>query len=131
MSFRVFIASMVLFSIGDVVSAAEGGDAVAGKTFFTQSCAQCHSAESGDGGGEIGPTLLGLFGRPAGVGDNQFPYTKALKDSKLVWNVEALDRFLEDPPSAVPGTAMPMPVPAKLDRDNVIAYFKSLVAATK
>lgn len=130
MTFRVCIASVLVFSIG-AACAAEGGDAVAGKTYFSQTCSQCHSAEAGDGGGEIGPTLFGLVGRQAGTGDTMFPYTKALKESKLVWNVEALDRFLADPPAAVPGTTMPMPVPEKKDRDNLIAYFISLLASAK
>ncbi len=96
-----------------------------------QTCRMCHSAKPGDGGGEIGPTLFGLLGRTAGVGDSAFVYSKALKDSKLVWNTESLDRFLEDPGSTVPGTTMPIPVPEKKDRNNVIAFFQSLVASQK
>jgi cytochrome c2 len=111
--------------------AAEAADAVAGKTYFTATCMQCHSAEPGDGGGEIGPHLIGLFARPAGVGDNRFLYSTALKDSKLVWNLESLDRFLADPATTVPGTTMPIPVPAKQDRDNLIAYFQSLISGAK
>jgi cytochrome c len=128
---RVFTASALLFSLAAAVCAAEGGDAAAGKTYFTQTCMQCHSAESGDGGGEIGPTLVGLVGRQAGTADSMFPYTKALKESKLVWNADALDRFLENPPAVVPGTAMAMPVPAKQDRDDLIAYFKSLLGGAR
>lgn len=131
MRFRVFIASMLMFSIGDAACAAEGGDAVAGKVYFSQTCSQCHSAESGDGGGEIGPTLVGLVGRQAGTGDHMFPYTQALKESKLIWSTATLDRFLADPPAAVPGTSMPMPVPAQQDRDNLIAYFMSLLTSSK
>jgi len=104
---------------------------VAGKAYFTQVCTQCHSAEPNDGGGEMGPTLYGLFGRAAAVGDEMFPYSKALKDSKLVWNAETLDRFLADPMTTVPGTAMPMSIAVKKDRDDVIAYFQSLTGGTK
>jgi len=60
-----------------------------------------------------------------------FPYSKALKDSKLIWNAETLDRFLTDPMTTVPGTTMPMPIPVKKDRDDVIAYFQSLMGGTK
>ena len=87
MSVRIFTASLILFAVGAAARAADPGDAVAGKTYFTQTCRQCHSAEPDDGGGEIGPSLIGVFGRPAGVGDTRFAYTKALTDSKLVWNV--------------------------------------------
>src|ERR1700754_875637 len=125
---RILTLSFLLFVFEGTVCAA---DAVAGKAYFTQVCTQCHSAEPSDGGGEMGPTLYGLFGRPAGVGDEMFPYSKALKDSKLTWNAETLERFLADPMATVPGTLMPMAIPAKKDRDDVIAYFQSLKGAAK
>lgn len=125
---RIFTVPLLLFTFGGAVCAA---DAVAGKNYFTQVCTQCHSAEPNDGGGEMGPTLYGLFGRPAAVGDEMFPYSKALKDSKLTWNAETLDRFLTDPMATVPGTLMPMAIAAKKDRDDVIAYFQSLKGAAK
>jgi cytochrome c len=131
MSVRMFTVLLILFAIGGASYAADPGDAAAGKVYFTQTCKQCHSAEAGDGGGEIGPNLVGLFGRPAGVGDDRFAYTKALTDSKLTWNRETLDRFLADPPTTVPGTIMALPVPVKKDRDNLIAYFQSLTGAAK
>ena len=129
MSVRVLSASVIVFAIAIAAQAADIGDAAAGKAYFTQTCTQCHTADAGDGGGEIGPTLVGVIGRPAGVGDSRFAYTQALKDSKLVWNLETLDRFLADPATTVPGTTMPMPVPVKKDRDNLIAYFQSLISA--
>jgi cytochrome c2 len=131
MSARTFTAPLILFAIGHAAYAADPGDAVAGKAYFTLTCKQCHSAEAGDGGGEIGPSLIGVYGRPAGVGDTRFLYSKALEDSKLVWNLETLDRFLTDPAMTVPGTTMAVPIPVKADRANVIAYFKSLISGVK
>jgi cytochrome c len=131
MSVRMFAAPLILLAIGGVCSAADPGDAAAGKTYFTLTCKQCHSAEPGDSGGEIGPSLIGLFGRPAGVGDARFAYTKALTDSKLAWNAQTLDRFLADPATTVPGTIMALPVPMQKDRDDLIAYFKSLTGGEK
>jgi cytochrome c2 len=131
MSVRMFTAPLILFAIVAASFAADPGDAAAGKVYFTQTCRQCHSAEPGDGGGEIGPSLVGVFGRPAGVGDTRFLYSKALPDSKLVWNLETLDRFLADPATTVPGTTMALPIPVKKDRDNVIAYFQSLASGAK
>ena len=125
---RMLTVPLVIFTFGGAACAA---DAVAGKAYFTQVCTQCHSAEPNDGGGEMGPTLYGLFGRPAAVGDEMFPYSKALKDSRLLWNAATLDRFLADPMATVPGTAMPMSIPVKKDRDDVIAYFQSLAGGTK
>jgi cytochrome c2 len=131
MSVRVFTATLILFAIGGASYAADPGDAAAGKAYFSLTCKQCHSAEPGDSGGEIGPSLIGLSGRPAGVGDARFAYTKALTDSKLVWNPETLERFLADPATTVPGTIMALPVPGKKDRDNLVAYFQSLANGAK
>ncbi len=125
---RMLIASFVLFAASGVAGAADGA---AGKTYFTQVCTQCHSAEPDDGGGEMGPTLFGVFGRAAATGDEMFPYSKALKGSQLVWNAETLERFLANPMATVPGTTMPMPIPVKKDRDDVIAYFESLKGRAK
>jgi cytochrome c len=130
MSARMFTVPLILLAIS-IAYAADPGDPAAGKAYFTQTCKQCHSAEPGDGGGEIGPSLIGLFGRPAGAGDTRFLYSKALEDSKLTWNQETLDRFLTDPGATVPGTTMALPIPVKKDRDNVIAYFQSLAGAAK
>jgi cytochrome c2 len=50
-------------------------DAAAGKQQFAAQCALCHSAQPTDGGGGQGPSLSGLFGRPAASIDATFPYT--------------------------------------------------------
>lgn len=130
MSVRLFIAALTVITVAGAY-AADSGSAAAGKAYFTQTCRQCHSAEEGDGGGEIGPSLIGVFGRPAGVGDARFAYSKALTESKLVWNAATLDRFLSDPAMTVPGTTMALPIPVKKDRDSVVAYFQSLAATPK
>ena len=128
---RMFTTPLILFAIGATAHAADPATAAAGKAFFSQTCMQCHTADPSEGGGEIGPSLVGLIGRVAGVGDTRFLYSPALKDSKLVWNAQTLDRFLTDPAIAVPGTTMPIPVPEKKDRDNLICYFQSLVSGAK
>ena len=65
-------------------------------------CAACHSIE----GNRVGPQHCGLFGRRAGTAPGFQMYSKALRDTKIVWDAATLDRFLQDPPHAVPGTAM-------------------------
>jgi cytochrome c2 len=127
----MFTGSLMLLAIGYAAYAAGPGDAAAGKTFFSKTCQQCHTADPAEGGGEIGPSLVGLLGRPAGTGDTRFLYSTALQSSKLVWNRETLDRFLTDPGAAVPGTTMPIPVPQKKDRDDLIAYFQSLASSAR
>ena len=100
-------------------------DANSGKAVFRQRCSVCHTAESGDDGGAQGPSLSGVFGRPAASAP-QFSYTQALRDSKLTWDAATLKHFLGAPTSVVPGTSMVLAVPDEADRDNLIAYFQSL-----
>jgi glucose/arabinose dehydrogenase/cytochrome c2 len=104
-------------------------DTNAGKTYFRQQCALCHSAEPNDNGGAQGPDLNGVFSRSA-ASNQKFSYTPALKDSKLTWDASTLNRFLESPTTVVPGSAMVIPVPNQQDRDNVIAYFQALSEGT-
>jgi cytochrome c len=106
------------------------GNADEGKKYFEMQCIACHSAETDDGGGAQGPSLIGVLGRAVGS-DKEFSYTKELRDSKLVWDVATLDRFLAAPDKVVPGTMMVIAVPEQSDRDNLVAYFKRVAGANK
>ncbi|MDB6095175.1 MAG: sorbosone dehydrogenase [Verrucomicrobia bacterium] len=126
---------VLLVSLGHAAraadSAAPAGDVALGKAYFLQSCALCHAATLGAGGVPTsgqGPNLVGVVGRRAASSPN-FSYTQALIDSKLTWDAATLDRFLTSPPTAVPGTSMPIPVPKPEDRANLIAYLSTLVAS--
>jgi glucose/arabinose dehydrogenase/cytochrome c2 len=114
-------------AIGWALAAAPalGLDAGAGKALFRERCSVCHTAESGDNGGAQGPSLVGVMGRAAATA-RQFPYTAALRESKLSWDSATLKRFLADPTAVVPGTSMVLAVPGEADRDNLIAYFQSV-----
>jgi glucose/arabinose dehydrogenase len=103
-------------------------DAAAGKVLFQQNCGMCHTAEPNDNGGGQGPSLIGIFGRRAGS-NPAFGYTKALRDSNLIWDAPTLDRFLKEPTKTVLGTAMIVAVPLKGDRANLISYLKSVQSA--
>jgi glucose/arabinose dehydrogenase len=118
---RVLSLLVALFAAATVWA----GDADGGRLFFRQQCSLCHSAAPGDGGGAQGPSLIGVFGRPA-ASDSNFGYTRELKNSRLTWNAPTLDRFLSAPTSVVPGTAMIIAVPSSTDRDNLIAYLQGL-----
>ena len=115
------------------VSVATGQDMPAGNVergqqFFQASCFVCHSTSLGPGNTLVikqGPTLLGVMGRKAG-GSPHFNYTQALKDSGMVWSPATLDHFLTDPMKAVPGTAMPIPIPVAGIRADLIAYLATL-----
>jgi glucose/arabinose dehydrogenase/cytochrome c2 len=111
------------------VTQALAADANAGKAFFRQQCALCHSAEPNDNGGAQGPNLDGVFARHA-ASNTAFSYTQAMRDSNLTWDAATLDRFLSAPTNVVPGSAMVIAVPDKQDRDNLVAYFEAVKNGT-
>src|ERR1700722_11956269 len=131
LSVRRTSAAGLLFLAGAAVATAQNtpvGDAERGQKFFQVACAICHSPALGPDNTLIikqGPTLLGVIGRKAGTSPH-FNYTQALKDAGLVWDASTLDHFLTDPMKAVPGTAMPIPLPDARFRADVIAYLASL-----
>ena len=97
--------------------AALQGDPIAGKEIYTR-CLACHALAYD----RTGPRHCGLFGRRAGSVKG-FAYSDAMKRSKLVWNEKTLDRFLANPLTAVPGTAMGYAgVADRKERGNLIAY---------
>lgn len=65
-------------------------------------CAACHAIEAN----RTGPQHCGLFGRRAGTAPGFDTYSRAMRDSKIVWNERSLNVFLEAPTQAVPGTTM-------------------------
>jgi cytochrome c len=109
--------------------AVAAGNAGRGKTLFKERCSVCHSAQPGDGGGAQGPSLIGLMGRPA-ASSPQFSYSAALRASHLNWDSTTLDHFLAAPSSLVPGTGMLIAVDQASDRNDLIAYFQSLLKAS-
>lgn len=124
---------LALIALAGVLAAlaapAQAADVAAGKAKFEDACGLCHSAAPGDDLGGMGPDLHNLNGKAAGTSDKAFPYTAALKNSKLVWSAATLDRFLTAPGKAVPGTAMGVAIPAKATRDDVVAYLLSVKKA--
>jgi cytochrome c2 len=126
-SLAILAANAVLFAASGAMAPAmaqSAGDAAKGKTLFTQQCALCHSASSGQEG--QGPSLYGVIGRKAGSEPGFPAYTKSLKGSNITWGAASLDKFLSGPTTLVPGTAMPISLSSAQDRRNVIAYLASL-----
>lgn len=68
-----------------------------------QSCAHCHQIGPG-ARNSSGPTLTGLLGRKAASAD--YPYSKAMRESGVVWDEPTLRAFLKSPQAVVPGTRM-------------------------
>lgn len=84
-------------------------------------CAACHAIETN----RTGPQHCGLFGRRAGTAPGFDTYSKALRDSRIVWNERSLDVFLRAPTRAVPGTAMAYAgVQDRRERAELIAWLR-------
>lgn len=82
------------------------GDPAAGEEVF-MSCSGCHQVGQGAEDG-IGPQLNGIFGRDA-AGIDGFPYSQSLTRmgaDGLVWTLETLDAYIENPLALVSGTRM-------------------------
>ena len=108
---------MLIFSI------ANAADPVNGKKVFKK-CAACHSLQEGKN--KIGPPLYNLLGRKAGSVEG-YKYSKAMKNSDVVWDEESLDKFLTKPRKFIPKTKMSFRgIKKKSLRDDLISFFKQL-----
>lgn len=97
---RLWLAALVLLAGGAGAAPPSQADPARGEAVYAR-CLGCHALAQD----RTGPHHCGLFGRKAGtVAD--FPYSPAMKRSRIVWNSTTLDRFLENPMRTVPGTSM-------------------------
>ena len=102
---------------------ASAADAQHGKDLYQSRCGSCHSLEYNG----LGPAHKGVFGRKAGSAPG-FAYSRALKDSTVIWNEQALERWLSGPEAFIPGQKMGFSVQDAAERAEIIAY---LAAASK
>ena len=82
------------------------GDPIAGKKVFNK-CKTCHLMEK-DGVNRIGPNLFGLIGRKSGTAKG-FNFSRAMKEANIIWDENALSRYLVKPKAFIPGTKMAFP----------------------
>jgi len=118
----MFKAMLIVIGIGMGMSvgATLAADVDAGKKVFRK-CKACHTLKEG-GKSAIGPNLHGVVGRNAATVDG-FKYSKAMKESGLVWDEETLTGYLTKPKEFLPGNKMPFPGLKKPEQiENVIAY---------
>ncbi|SES31043.1 cytochrome c [Tranquillimonas rosea] len=99
-----------------------------GERQFVRKCSICHSLTPGSAR-RAGPTLYGLFGRPAGsVGD--YAYSEALIHTDIVWDDTTIDALFDlGPDHYIPGSKMPMQrITGSDDRSDLIAYLRRATA---
>lgn len=93
-----------------------------GERQFARKCSICHTLTP-DGARRAGPSLYGLFGRPAGAVAG-YSYSDALTGTDIIWEAETIDRlFDEGPDHYTPGSKMPMQrITGPGDRADLIAF---------
>jgi cytochrome c len=102
-------------------------DPVKGARIFKK-CLACHRIGPG-AKTVVGPELNGVVGRKA-ASLPDYPYSPALKNSGLTWDVATLSEYLKSPRALVPGVRMTFPgLPKDEDIADVIAYLEQFDAA--
>ncbi len=117
------VLATAALALAFVTPALADGDPAKGAMVF-QKCHVCH--EIGPGAkNSIGPVLNGVVGRHSGIYPG-YSYSDANKKSGIVWTVQELQTYLQNPSKLVPGTKMMFPgLNKKSDIDNVIAYLQT------
>ena len=121
------VAVLVALAMSGLLSrpqlASAEGDAAQGRNVYQRWCIGCHGDK--ETVQSVGPSLVGLLGRRAGtVGGS--PYSRNLYESGIVWDEKSLQRYLASPTDEVHGTIMPIVLQNPKERDDVIAYLKTL-----
>jgi cytochrome c len=119
---KLFPAILLAAAMSATAPARADGDAKAGQALFADRCVACHSVQPTR---KPAPLLEGVYGRRAGSAPN-YAYSAALRSASVTWDAETLDKWLTDPPTFIPGVNMQARVTDPQDRQNVIAYLKSI-----
>ncbi|MFT5540686.1 MAG: cytochrome c [Alphaproteobacteria bacterium] len=124
---KLFVSGLMILAITMIAGPASitqaAGDAKAGKNVFRK-CAICHDVKPGKN--KIGPSLHGVVGHKSAQASG-YRFSPAMKKAGLTWDAATLDKYLENPRKMVQGTRMAFAgLRSKKDRDNVIAYLKTL-----
>lgn len=116
-------AATIMTAFLVVGSPVQAGDIDAGAKVFKK-CKACHWANKEKN--KTGPHLVGIIGRTAGSLESYKKYSKAMKESGIVWDETTLTGYLRAPKKYLKGTKMAF-VGLKKDADieNVIAYLKA------
>lgn len=99
-------------------------DMTNGERQFNRKCSICHSL-SDDGVRRAGPTLAGLFGRPAGAVEG-YIYSDTVANLGIEWNEKTIDQLFDlGPDHFIPGSKMPMQrIVRPEDRQDLIEYLR-------
>jgi len=99
-----------------------------GERQFMRKCSICH-ALTPPPSRKAGPTLHGVFGRPAGTVPG-YAYSEILTGSDIIWSDDTIDALFDlGPDHYIPGSKMPMQrITAAQDRQDMIDYLRDATA---
>jgi len=117
--FAVLLGALTAAALWSATASA--GDPVRGEEIYNSRCIACHSPDAN----RVGPLHRGVVGRKAGSLPD-FDYSRGVKDSDVVWDEQALDRWLTNPQAFMPGQRMNFRIADPIDRADIIAYLKTL-----
>ena len=110
---------LIILSVLLSISVAHADNKVSGERVFKK-CVSCHSFTKN----KIGPNLSNIIDQKAGIVEG-FKYSKAMKNSDIVWNDCSLDSFLKKPRKYIKGTKMRFSgLKKKSHREALIKYLK-------
>ncbi len=120
---HILLTAAALICLGGTAMAQ---DAANGEKIFAK-CKACHQVGDGAKNG-VGPTLNGVIGRKAGTGEG-FKYSAAMiaagAEQNIVWTVENIDKYLENPRDFIKNNKMAfVGLKKPEERADVIEYLK-------
>ena len=121
MRVHLVMVTTLIFGSQGIVQAEP--DAARGLILYQFRCVACHFvAHNG-----VGPAHQGIFGRKAGSAPN-YVYSAALKASNETWTEKTPSSWMADPEKFIPGQKMGVSVQDFSERQDLIAYLKTLGA---
>jgi cytochrome c len=115
----LFPAALLLAVYAAPGSAA--GDVKNGAQLYEQRCGGCHAVDAN----RVGPQHRNVIGRKVGAVP-AYDYSPALRASRVRWDEASLNLWLADPEKFIPGQRMGYAVTSAGDREDVIAYLRSV-----
>jgi cytochrome c len=121
---KAHILLAIAFALVGPIGASRADEAASGREVYELRCRTCHGGTA-QANLPIGPSLAGIIGTKAGTQASGV-HSRALIDSGIVWDREALRRFLTDPTRALPGTLMHADAFRPGELESLLDYLESL-----
>ena len=119
---RIFVIAFGLAGLLTPVALFAEGDVERGAGIY-RSCGVCHALEPGLH--LTGPSLAGVWNRPAGEVEEFSRYSAALQGAGFLWDAASLNAWLENPSAMIEGTSMTFRgLPDESQRIDLIAFLE-------